>query len=82
MPSKTDESVAPEGHENLFILIPVATGLGNDNDAVRERYFNLVMDRLEKLTGEKIRDHIIYKKLMLTQTLLVTIMLLRVMLMA
>lgn len=61
-PSKTDKSVAPEGHENLFILIPVATGLANDNEAIRERYFNLVIERLEKLTGEKIKDNIIYKK--------------------
>ncbi len=59
--SKTDSSVAPEGMENLVVLIPVASGL-DDNDDVRERYFNLVMDRLEKITGDKIRDHIVYMK--------------------
>ena len=29
-PSKTDNNVAPEGHENLFLLIPVAPGLESD----------------------------------------------------
>jgi phytoene desaturase len=60
-PSKTDPSVAPEGFENLLILIPVAPGL-KDDDAVREKYFNLVINRLEHIIGEKIRDHIIFKR--------------------
>jgi phytoene desaturase len=60
-PSVTDDSIAPEGCENLFILIPVAPGL-EDSPAVRERYFNLVMDRLEALTGQQIRDAIVYNR--------------------
>ncbi len=60
-PSKTDAAVAPEGMENLFILIPVAVGL-DDNDATREKYFEMVMNRLEKRTGQTIREHIVYKK--------------------
>ena len=60
--SRTDPSVAPEGHENLFILMPVASGLLNDNEALRESYFNLIMDRLERLCKQKIREHIVYKK--------------------
>jgi phytoene desaturase len=60
-PSKTDASVAPEGKENLFILIPVAPGL-KDTEQVRELYFQLVMKRLEDLTGEGILNHIEYKK--------------------
>lgn len=59
--SKTDDTCAPEGHENLFILIPVAPGL-EDTHAVREKYFELVMDRLEKLTGEKVKEHIVYSR--------------------
>jgi len=59
--SKTDPGVAPEGMENIFILVPVATGL-EDSDETREAYFNDIMDRLEKHTGENIRDHIIYKR--------------------
>ncbi len=60
-PSKTDPSVAPKGKENLFLLIPIAPGL-HDSDSIRERYFDLVMDRLEKLTGQEIRSKIIYKR--------------------
>jgi phytoene desaturase len=60
-PSKTDPTVAPAGHENVFILIPVATGL-EDTEATREHYFNLVVDRFEKLTGHPIREHIVFKR--------------------
>jgi len=59
-PSKTDPGVAPEGHENLFMLMPLAPGL-QDNDEIRERYFNIIIDRLEKVTGETIRPNIDYK---------------------
>ncbi len=60
-PSKTDASVAPAGHENIFILIPVAPGL-TDEDAIREKYFHMVMDRLEAITGESIRPYIDFKR--------------------
>jgi phytoene desaturase len=60
-PSQTDASVAPEGCETLFILIPVAPAL-TDTEAIREKYFNEVIPRLETLTGEQIRDHIIFKR--------------------
>ncbi len=59
--SKTDPSSAPEGMENVFILIPVATNL-EDNEADREKYFDMVMARMEALTGEKIKDHVVYKR--------------------
>jgi phytoene desaturase len=61
VPSITDASVAPDGCENVFILIPAAPDL-EDTDEVREKYFNIVIDRLEKLTGQKIRESIIYKR--------------------
>lgn len=60
-PSKTDPSVAPEGCENLLILIPVATGL-HDEASIREKYFDLILKRLEKITGESIGNHIIFKR--------------------
>lgn len=60
-PSKTDGSVAPEGGENILILIPVAPGL-NDEESIREKYFDLVIDRLEKIIDEPIRKHIIFKR--------------------
>jgi phytoene desaturase len=60
-PSKTDPSVAPEGCENLFLLIPVAPDLP-DEENTRERYFSMIMDRLEAYVGEDIRSHIVYKR--------------------
>lgn len=60
-PSKTDPGVAPEGCENLFILMPVAAGL-RDSDEIREHYYGLLMQRLENYTGDNIRDFIIFKE--------------------
>jgi phytoene desaturase len=60
-PSKTDDSVAPEGHENLFLLMPLAPDL-EDTEELREKYFNVMMERLEKYTGNDIIKHIDYKK--------------------
>jgi phytoene desaturase len=60
-PSITDSSVAPKGCENLFILIPVAPGL-QDTTEVREKYYQIVMDRLEKLSGQQIREHVVFKR--------------------
>ena len=60
-PSKTDDTVSPAGMENLFILIPIAAGL-SDDVLNHEKYFDIVIARLEKLCEDSIRDHIIYKK--------------------
>ena len=59
--SKSDATVAPPGNENILILIPVATGL-EDNETIRAKYFDQVIDRLENLTGESIRPHIVFKR--------------------
>ena len=60
-PSKTDDSVAPEGYENLFFLMPTAPDL-DDKESTREKYFDIMVQRLEAQTGDSIRDHIVYKK--------------------
>lgn len=60
-PSKTDKDVAPEHHENIFILIPVAPGL-NDEQEVRDKYLEIVLNRISMHTGEQIKDHIVYKR--------------------
>lgn len=61
-PSVTDTSCAPKGCENVFILIPVAPGLKGDDEATREHYYNQVVTRIERLTGQSIRDAVIYKR--------------------
>lgn len=60
-PSKTDPTVAPAGCENLMILIPVAPGL-HDEESIREKYFQMVINRMESITGERIREHIVFKR--------------------
>jgi phytoene desaturase len=61
-PSKTDASVAPEGHENLFLLMPLAIGI-EDEEAVREKYLHEMLDRIEKHAGiSGLADLIDYKR--------------------
>ncbi|MBK7680943.1 MAG: phytoene desaturase family protein [Chitinophagaceae bacterium] len=60
--SLTDDTVAPEGHENIVFLIPIASGLEGDTEELREKYFQLIAKRMEKQTGESILDSIVYKK--------------------
>ena len=61
-PSITDTTVAPEGGENLFFLIPVASGLEGDTEALRDQYFDQILARFESRTGQLVRDAIVYKK--------------------
>ena len=60
-PSKTDPNVAPKGKENLFILIPIASGL-KDSPEIRDKYYDIVMNRLERFCNSEIRKNVEYKK--------------------
>ncbi|MCW3112250.1 MAG: crtI [Segetibacter sp.] len=60
--SSTELSLAPAGCENLFFLVPVAPGLENDDEQLREHYFTKIVSRMEKHIGQSITEHIIYKK--------------------
>lgn len=60
-PSKSDDDVAPAGHENIFLLMPIAPGL-KDSENMREKYFQVMMSRLENQLGENISSHIDFKK--------------------
>ncbi len=61
-PSVTDSSVAPEGGENLFFLIPVASGLEGDTEELRNKYFDKILTRFENRIKQSVKDFIIYKK--------------------
>jgi len=61
-PTKTDKSIAPEGCENMFLLMPTAPGLAGDSEEVREKYYDIMMDRLEHFTGSSIRDRVVVKR--------------------
>lgn len=60
-PSVTDSEMAPDGCENGFFLIPLAPGL-NDSEELRERYFALILERLESHTGEDLKSSILFKQ--------------------
>ena len=40
----------------------MAAGLKEDTEAVRERYFNDAISRLEQRLGQSIKEHILYRK--------------------
>lgn len=60
--SVTDKSLAPHNGENLFFLVPVAAGLSNDTNELRETYFGKIVERFEKRIGQSIKENIVYKK--------------------
>jgi phytoene desaturase len=60
-PSITDNTLSPEGKEAATFLIPLAPGL-EDTEALRETYFDMIIDRLEKLTHQEVKSTILFKK--------------------
>ena len=60
-PSITDSSMAPEGKEACFLLIPIGPGI-EDTEEMRDKYFNMVIERLEHLTKQSIKDAILFKE--------------------
>ncbi len=59
-PSKTDDTFAPKGHEAAVFLIPLAPGIA-DTEKIRANYFEKIISRFEKLTNQKIKDHVVFK---------------------
>lgn len=62
VPSKTEPDVAPKGMENLFVLVPVASGL-SDTSKTRRVMERLIFDRLKAMTGIDVQKHIVTKRL-------------------
>ena len=59
--SKTNPKTAPENCENGFFLIPIATNLEDSKD-IRDKYFNIIIKKLESFTKQKLRDSVIFKR--------------------
>jgi phytoene desaturase len=57
-PSLTDDSVAPEGHETVVILVPIAPGLADD-EATREAFREQILADIAENTGVDLRDRIV-----------------------
>lgn len=60
-PSKTDGNAAPEGKEAGIFLIPLAPGL-EDNEKLRNIYFEKIITRFEKLTNQNVKENIIFSE--------------------
>ena len=60
-PSVTDSTCAPEGKEAGIFLIPLAPGI-EDTEERRTHYFNLIIDRFESLTNQKVKKNIIFRE--------------------
>lgn len=62
-PSVTDQSVAPAGKENLFVLVPIASGL-SFTDAEKEAYADRVLALMEtEMNLPDLRSKIGYKRI-------------------
>ncbi|MDB4153430.1 phytoene desaturase family protein [Flavobacteriaceae bacterium] len=60
-PSITDSAMAPEGKEACFLLIPIGPGI-EDTQEMRDQYFDMVIERLEHLTKQSIKEAILFKE--------------------
>jgi phytoene desaturase len=61
VPSETDDTVAPDGHSNLFALVPVAAGL-SDTEEMREAYRDKLLADIAENTGVDLRDRIVVER--------------------
>lgn len=60
-PSKTDPSTAPEGFENLFLLVPLAPGLSYQ-EKDKKQCFDNIFSRLEQYSGTSLKEHIVVQR--------------------
>lgn len=60
--SKTDADSAPEGAENVFLLVPVAPGL-EDTDQQREAYLAHVLEHVREVTGEDLTQDVAVQRI-------------------
>jgi phytoene desaturase len=59
VPTRSDPSMAPEGCESMYVLIPVANLRGGqDWDALRQPFADKVIDFLEAWGLEGLREHL------------------------
>ncbi|QZA87425.1 phytoene desaturase [Salinarchaeum sp. IM2453] len=61
VPSKTDDSVAPDGHHNIVALVPIAPGI-EDNSTIREGFRDQLIDALAEHANTDIQDRIVVEE--------------------
>jgi phytoene desaturase len=63
MPSTTDPTVAPEGYENLFVLVPMAPGL-TATESELQAYAEKTLQTLEAVADiPNLRERIVYQRI-------------------
>jgi len=64
--SVTDPGVAPEGHSQLYILVPtINCRHGHDWEKTKQEYRDKVLQRIEERTGMKdLREHIVAERIL------------------
>ncbi len=60
-PSMTDSEFAPDEKEAATFLIPIAPNI-EDTPEIRAKYFDLIIDRLEKLSNQSVREDILFQE--------------------
>lgn len=60
-PNKTDKFASPEGQENLFVLIPIAPGI-EDNEEIRKKYLKYAINKIQKINNTDIKSNIVYSR--------------------
>lgn len=58
----SDPDVAPEGKDNLFVLVPFPSRISMDEEAL-QAYKEKVLDDMERYLEQPIRQHIISERL-------------------
>ncbi len=58
-PSISESELAPDGKEAGIFLVPLANDI-EDRPEIRAKYFNILMDRLEELTDQPLKDEILF----------------------
>lgn len=61
-PNKTEKGLAPEGKENLFVLVPIAPGL-TDTDEKRNAYADKIIQDIESQLGTQFANAIEVKQI-------------------
>jgi phytoene desaturase len=59
--SLTDPNTAPPGHENIFVLIPIAPDLKEDQATI-DYYYDLVIKRIEKHIGVPFKENVVFRR--------------------
>ena len=60
-PSITDPTCSPKNKDSGIFLIPISSGI-TDSEQIREKYFDIIIDRMENITGQEVKSNVLFKK--------------------